>query len=112
MTDLETTIIEQARHELQNLRRALLMPVGDDRIATLASSFWMLSGLTMLASLENSGLSKKKPLRSFTLWTERQARLLPLRVFWVRLEKPDQNRISHLDTDFGSLPGIRLDSQL
>lgn len=67
MTDLETTIIEQARHELQNLRRALLMPVGDDRIAALASSFWMLSGLTMLASLENSGLSKKAAEELHTL---------------------------------------------
>ena len=59
MTNLETTIIEQARHELQNLRRALLMPVGDDRITALASSFWMLSGLTSLGSLAKSGLSEK-----------------------------------------------------
>lgn len=59
MTLLETTIVENARHELQNLRRALLMPEGSDRIAALSSSFWMLSGLTMLGHIANSGMSEK-----------------------------------------------------
>lgn len=58
MTLLEKTIIDQARHELENLRRALLMPDGDDRISALSSSFWMLNGLTILACLKDSGLSK------------------------------------------------------
>lgn len=57
MTLLETTIIEQALHELQNLRQALLMAEGDDRATALSASFWMLTGLTMLASLKDSGLS-------------------------------------------------------
>lgn len=57
MTALEKTIIDQARHELLNLRRALLMPDGEDRISALSSSFWMLSGFTMLASLKDSGMS-------------------------------------------------------
>lgn len=58
MTLLEKTIIDQARHELENLRRALLMPDGDDRISALSSSFWMLNGFTMLACLKDSGMSE------------------------------------------------------
>ncbi|PMZ35169.1 hypothetical protein C1X25_34960, partial [Pseudomonas sp. GW247-3R2A] len=56
MTRLETTIIEQARHELCNLRNALLMPEGEERVSAISASFWMLNGLTMLASLADSGL--------------------------------------------------------
>lgn len=59
MTRLETTIVEQASHELNNLRSALLMPDGEDRVAAISSSFWMLNGLTILASLKDSGLSEK-----------------------------------------------------
>ena len=58
MTLLEKTIVEQAHHELQNLRRALLMADGADRISAISSSFWMLNGLTVLATLENSGMSE------------------------------------------------------
>ncbi|MDC6536477.1 hypothetical protein LN429_15340 [Pseudomonas syringae] len=56
MTRLETTIIDQARHELCNLRNALLMPEGEERVSAISASFWMLNGLTMLASLADSGL--------------------------------------------------------
>lgn len=59
MTRLEMTIVEQARHELQNLRRALLMTEGADRISAISSSFWMLNGLTVLATLANSGMSEE-----------------------------------------------------
>lgn len=58
MTRLEMTIIEQARHELENLRYALLLPEGQDRNSAISSSFWMLNGLTMVATLTNSGLSE------------------------------------------------------
>ena len=58
MTLLETTIVEQARHELQNLRCALLLPEGPARTSKISSSFWMLNGLTMLATLANSGLGE------------------------------------------------------
>ncbi|WP_426207393.1 hypothetical protein [Pseudomonas sp. TSPC2-1] len=50
MTRLEMTIVEQARHELKNLRNALLLPEGQDRTSAISSSFWMLNGLTMLAA--------------------------------------------------------------
>ncbi|WP_426158097.1 hypothetical protein [Pseudomonas sp. TSRC2-2] len=58
MTRLEMTIVEQARHELKNLRNALLLPEGQDRTSAISSSFWMLNGLTMLAALANSGLGE------------------------------------------------------
>lgn len=58
MTLLETTIVEQARPELQNLRCALLLPEGPDRTLDISSSFWMLNGLTMLTTLANSGLGE------------------------------------------------------
>jgi len=58
MTRLENTIIEQAQHELENLRHALLMAEGDDRTSALSSSFWMLNGFTMLACLKDSGMSE------------------------------------------------------
>lgn len=58
MTLLEKTIVDQARHELENLRRALLMPNGDDRTSALSSAFWMLSGFTLLACLKDSGMGE------------------------------------------------------
>lgn len=59
MTRLELSIVEQANHELSNLRRALLMPEGEERVSAVSSSFWMLNGYTLLANLKDSGLSGK-----------------------------------------------------
>lgn len=57
MNQLETTIIEQARSQLAELRAALMQPEGVDRDENISSAFRMLSGLTILANLANSGMS-------------------------------------------------------
>ncbi len=59
MTPLETTIIKQARQQLTELRSALLRPEGPDRGDDISSAFWMLNGVTILANLVDSGLSKE-----------------------------------------------------
>lgn len=59
MTALETTIIEQARQHLRELRGALLLPEGSDRSDDISSAFWMLNGLAMLANLANSGMTEQ-----------------------------------------------------
>lgn len=59
MTNLETTIIEQAHHQLNELRSALLQPEAKDRGDNISSAFWMLNGLTLLANLANSGMTQE-----------------------------------------------------
>ena len=57
MNQLETTIIEQARSQLTELRAALMQPECVDRDNGISSAFWMLSGLTILANFGRSGMS-------------------------------------------------------
>ncbi len=57
MHQLETTIIEHARQQLAELRGSLMRPEGTDRADDIQSAFWMLSGITMLANLANSGMT-------------------------------------------------------
>lgn len=57
MIQLENTIVEHARQQLAELRGALLLPKSPDRDESIQSAFWMLSGITLLANLANSGMS-------------------------------------------------------
>jgi len=58
MTHLEKTIIEQARYQLTVLRSALMQSESGERDDGITSAFWMLNGITLLANLANSGMSK------------------------------------------------------
>jgi hypothetical protein len=57
MIQLERTIIGHARQQLAELRGSLMLPAGTDRDDDIQSAFWMLSGITMLANLTNSGMT-------------------------------------------------------
>lgn len=57
MIQLETTIIMHARQQLTELRGSLMRPEGTDRDDDIQAAVWMLSGITMLANLANSGMS-------------------------------------------------------
>lgn len=71
MNQLEATIIEQARCQLTELRATLVLPVGQDRDDSISSAFWMLSGLTILANLVESGLTDETAKRLLAI--EREA---------------------------------------
>lgn len=57
MNQLETTIIESARYQLDELRRALARQDDTHRREDVTSAYWMLNGLMTLANIKDSGMS-------------------------------------------------------
>ncbi|WP_432780693.1 hypothetical protein QZH44_30010 (plasmid) [Pseudomonas corrugata] len=59
MNQLETTVIESARSQLEDLCGALAREEDSDRKDDVSSAYWMLNGLLMLAYVKDSGLGEE-----------------------------------------------------